>query len=130
MRWNQPRRMYFNGHWAVEVMSNGKYQFEVRRWPKESGLKILEGTPSNPPKPGCLPSFSAVPGVALPIKSATLRINGKNLQTKQISLNDPAIIFTQTLNKGLHEISPFFSIFIDGIEQQLGCYYLHITHIN
>lgn len=117
----------FTGHWAVEVARGGNYAFEVRRWPVESGLKIREGTPPNPPTPGCLPSYSAVPGTALPISSASLRINGQDLETRPVSDDDMSIRFTRRLTKGPHKFSPYFSIETKGVEQELGCYYLTVT---
>ena len=72
----------FSGHWAVHVAQTGNYAFEVRRWPKESGLKIREEVDALPVTPGCLPSYSAVPGTALPVVSATLRVDGQDVQEK------------------------------------------------
>ena len=125
-----PAAAKFKGHLAVEVTRDGKYQFEVRRWPAESGLKIREGTPANPPTPGCLPSYSAVAGTALPVSSATLRINGEDLETKPVGDNDTSIRFTRKLTKGSHKFSPYFSIKTKGVEHELGCYYLTVTLLN
>ena len=120
----------FSGHWAVHVSQTGNYAFEVRRWPEESGLRIREGVEALPVVPGCLPSYSAVRGTALPVVSATLRIDGKDLETKPVSEHEASIRFTQKLTEGDHKFSPYFSLPpASGSEtgDQLGCYYLRVT---
>ena len=120
----------FNGHWAVHVAKAGDYAFEVRRWPAESGLSIREGVEALPVVPGCLPSYSAVRGTALLVESATLRIDGKDLETKPVSDTDASIRFTQKLSTGDHRFSPYFSLKPVGkanAGHQLGCYYLTVT---
>lgn len=122
----------FNGHWAVHVARPGNYEFQVRRWPEESGLKIRQGTTANPATPGCLPSYSAVRGTALPIVSATLRINGEDMETKPVSDNDASIRFTHRLTKGDHKFSPCFLLRPVGKAErghQLGCYYLTVKRL-
>lgn len=120
----------FKGYWAVDVVRDGVYVFEVRRWPKESGLKIREGIPALVPMPGCLPSYSAVDGTALPVTSATLRINGVDLKTKQVGDNDASIRFTRELSPGSYKFSPYFSIKTQGGEKELGCFYLSVTSLS
>lgn len=120
----------FRGHWAVDVVRDGVYAFEVRRWPKESGLTIREGIPALVPMPGCLPSYSAVDGTALPVISATLRINGVDMKTKQVGDNDASIRFTRELSRGSYKFSPYFSIKTQGGETELGCFYLSVTSLS
>ena len=120
----------FRGHWAVEVARGGDYAFDVRRWPEESGLKICEGVPALAPTPGCLPSYSAVAGTALPVSSATLRINGEDLETKPVGDNDASIRFSHKLSKGSYRFSPYFSIEVDGQAIEVGCYYLTVKSLN
>ena len=122
----------FNGYWAVKVVRDGLYSFEVRRWPVESGLKIREGTPPHPPEPGTANSYSAPEGRAVPIKSATLRIDGKDLETKLVSEDDAAIQFTRKLRAGSYKFSPFFTL-AEGRGQgarELGAYYLTVSPVN
>lgn len=123
----KPAPIKFKGHWAVKVARDGNYAFEVRRWPKESELKIREGVHAHPPRPGCLPSYSAVTGTALPVTAATLRINKKDIESKPVDDEDEAIRFTHRLTKGSHQFSPYFSIKTSGKEAELGCYYLTVT---
>ncbi|NNE90692.1 MAG: N-acetylgalactosamine-4-sulfatase, partial [Verrucomicrobiales bacterium] len=118
----------FNGHWAVKVVKDGTYEFELRRWPKESGLKLREGTPPHPSEPETLPSYSAPAGRAVPIDSATLRINGEDLETKPVTDDDSVVRFTRELKKGSHKFSPLFTVEDDQGEpgQELGAYYMTV----
>lgn len=34
-----------NGIWPVDIAANGRYTFELRRWPKESGLALSKSAP-------------------------------------------------------------------------------------
>ena len=130
---NRSKPIKFNGHWAVNVAQTGDYAFVVRRWPEESGLKIREGVAALPVTPGCLPSYSAVPGTALPVVSATLRIDGKDLETKTVSENDEWVRFTHRLNRGDHKFSPYIAVKPTGdakTQHEIGCYYLTVKLLN
>ena len=119
----------FPGHWAVKVVQDGIYEFEVRRWPQESGLKIREGVKAHTALPGRLPGFSNVTGQALLIVSATLRIDGKDIETKAVTETDKTIRFTHTLKAGSYKFSPYFSQLPEGAkteDRSLGCYYLTV----
>ncbi len=119
----------FTGHWAVKVVKPGNYVFEVRRWPKESGLKIREGTPPHPSEPGTAPSYSAPAGRAVPIVSATLRIDGEDLETRPVAEDDVVIRFTHELAKGSHRFSPFFNVATGKgkATTELGAYYMLVS---
>ena len=121
----------FAGHWAVQVVADGNYTFEIRRWPKESGLKIREGTPAHPSEPGTASSYSAPAGRAIPIVSATLRIDGEDLETKPVLEDDKVIRFTHNLTKGSHRFSPLFHVGTgDGkATSEMGAYYLTVRPV-
>ncbi|MFC5050321.1 arylsulfatase [Rubritalea spongiae] len=121
----------FGGYLAVKVLEKGKYQLSVRRWPKESGLKICEGVAPLEPRPGCLPSYSYVKGRALPITAATMRINGTDLETKPVSEQDAAISFIVELEKGSQKLSPYFTQELKGgrVDRSLGCYYIDVKKL-
>lgn len=116
---------------AVNVVESGKYQFHVRRWPRESGLKICEGTSSLAPLPGRLPSYSNVPGKALAIVDATMQLDGQNLETKPVTEQDYAISFIVDLPKGSHRLSPYFSLQgkNNSSKKTLGCYYIDVKQL-
>jgi hypothetical protein len=62
-------------------------------------------------------------GQAIGAKAATLRLNGKNLETKRVDSGAKKVVFETKLTKGKHELSPFFHV----PEGELGCYYAVIT---
>ena len=107
------------GHWALKVLKEGTYSIEVMRWPAESGKAINEELVAGGEVPGASKAFRAQIGQSIKAKSATLRLNGKDLETKQIKEGQKKIVFEAKLTKGKHELSPFFSV----PEGELGCYY-------
>ena len=84
-----------NGYWHLEVERAGTYTFDLRRWPKESGLKLREK---------CLPlqvtDGTLEEGVALPIRQARMMIDGK-LHTQLVQEKDQGITFAVDLEQGL-----------------------------
>ena len=58
-----------NGRWHLTVDQAGTYQFELCRWPRESGLAVNEGCDSIKVTDGRYPE-----GESLKIKSAKLNI--------------------------------------------------------
>ena len=120
----------FSGHWAVKVVRGGTFTFELRRWPEESGLAIREGVKAHPPRRGCLPSYSNVVGKALPIVSATLRIDGEDLETQTVGDRDQVVRFVRELGEGSYRLSPYFTQQREGrstVDRSLGCYYVTVT---
>ena len=111
------------GHWALKVLKTGTYQIEVMRWPAESGKAINEELVAGADVPGESKAFRAQVGQSIGAKSATLRLNGKNLQNKPVSKGAKKVVFETKLKKGKHELSPFFHV----PEGELGCYYAVIT---
>ena len=111
------------GHWALKVLKTGKYQVDVLRWPTESGKAINEALPEGSQVPGASKAFRAQVGKAIGAKSATLRLNGKDLITKPVTTGAKRVVFETMLTKGKHKLSPFFSV----PEGELGCYYAIIT---
>lgn len=107
------------GHWALKVLKTGTYQIEVMRWPAESGKAINEELVPGADVPGASKAFRAQVGQAINAKSATLRLNGKDLQTKRVKEGESKIVFEAKLPKGKHELAPFFTV----PEGELGCYY-------
>jgi hypothetical protein len=58
-----------NGVWHLNVAQAGTYQLELRRWPRESGLKLTDSVPATNVTDG-----KFLPGKSLPIASAQLKI--------------------------------------------------------
>jgi arylsulfatase A-like enzyme len=117
------RGLKHDGHWAIKVVQGGMYQIEVRRWPQESGQKINEALPAGDQVPGADKAFRAQVGFGIEATAATLRLNGKDLQTKEVSDEMESVTFEVKLDKGVHKLSPYFSI----PQGELGCYYTVVS---
>ncbi|MGJ8642530.1 MAG: arylsulfatase [Luteolibacter sp.] len=112
------------GHWAVKAVEAGSYNFEMRRWPKEADLPITAGVPGLPNVPGADKAFSTKKGTAYPVTTATLRINGKDVESQAIPDGATHVTFTAELSKGAHKLSPVF-LTEDG--KELGAYFLIVS---
>ncbi|MGC6427366.1 MAG: arylsulfatase [Akkermansiaceae bacterium] len=111
------------GHWAIKVVADGTYEISARRWPAEANHPITAGLPAGKPVPGSSQTFRENVGLALPITKATLRINGKDLETKDVTSTDTHITFTTDLTKGSHELAPVFH----HDKGEVGAYYVTVS---
>ncbi len=113
------------GHWAIQVLKTATYRIEVLRWPLESGKAINEELPAGSEVSGASRAFRAQVGQAIGATTATLRLNGEDLQTKPIPKGAKKVVFETQLTEGKHELSPFFTV----PEGELGCYYAVVSTI-
>jgi len=105
-----------NGVWHVIVDQAGEYEFELRRWPKESGYALNDSLPSLKVTDGTF-----VKGVAFPISSAGIKIGN---QEKWKTGYDKSAIFKFHLEKGENTIQTWFNN-KNNIEIA-GAYYLYV----
>lgn len=130
--WNQgsnrkgaaPKNGKHEGHWAVKVIEDGTYTFELRRWPAEADHPINAGLPALPNVPGSSKAFSTIPGKAFDFKTAKLRIDGKEIASAPVKGDETHVTFTAKLEKGSRQLSP---IFIDAEGKEVGAYYLIVS---
>jgi len=115
-----------DSHWAIKAIEDGTYKIIVYRYPPESGKMIREELPAGENVPGASKAFRAQIGLGLPINKATLRINGKDLESKKVGEKSKRVVFTTELTKGSHQLSPVFH-FEDGGE--LGSYYAVVRKV-
>ncbi len=116
------KRGKLQGPWLIEAHRSGTYQITLRRWPKESGLKLTEGCPpfatklSGPPEPE---------GVAIPIAKGLLDVDG--YQHQSAIDDDPCgINFEINLDQGRHEIR---GLFADESDKPLcSAFYAEVTY--
>jgi hypothetical protein len=108
-----------NGAWHLRVAQAGSYQFTLRRWPRESGLKLSEGLNATPVTDG-----QYVAGKALPIAAARLRI-GPFDQTRQPDEGCQSVTFTVSLKPGNTEMQTW--LLDDQGHSILGAYYVYLV---
>lgn len=121
---NQPAPSKHRGHWAVKVLTAGRYQISLRRWPQEADQPITAALPPGDDVPGADQAFRAVAGRVIPAVTATLRIDGREVASKPVGTADRSITFTTVLAAGSHQLAPVFTS-ADGDE--VGAYYTIIT---
>jgi len=120
---NTPQNMVHKGHWAIKVLNAGTYEISVLRWPPEANKPINAVLPAEPNVPGASVAFRANLGHGIHATKATLRINGKDLETKPVAATDVMVTFETKLTKGVHRLSPYFHI----PWGELGSYYAVAT---
>ena len=107
-----------NSYWHLTVEQAGRYTFELRRWPRESGLKLREACPRTEVTDGVY-----VEGVAMPIGRARLRL-GRQRWVQSVGEDDAAAIFTVDLQPGPVRLHTWFD---DERGQPLsGAYYVYV----
>jgi arylsulfatase len=108
-----------NGVWHLRVDQAGTYAFELRRWPRESGLKLADGLKPTPVTDG-----QYVAGKPLPVAAARLKI-GEFDETRQPDEGDQSVTFTVSLKPGDTEMQTWF---LDAQGNSvLGAYYVYVA---
>lgn len=111
-----------NSYWPLEVSRPGRYRFTLRRWPRESGLKLREGCPATQVTDGEL-----VEGVALPIHRARIMVD-RIMQQQAVTAEMECAIFEQELTPGRVLLHTWFD---DEREQPIcGAYYVSVELID
>jgi arylsulfatase A-like enzyme len=107
-----------NGVWHIIVDQPGNYAFELRRWPRESGLALRDSVASTVVTDG-----RYVKGVPLDIHAARIRV-GDQEKVKNIERSDRSAAFTFNLEKGETTLQTWFLNASD--EPICGAYYLYV----
>ena len=110
-----------NGVWHLTVAEAGTYEFELRRWPEESGFSLRQGIPETKVTDGTF-----VEGVSFPIHAARLKVGSEEKEIN-ISENDVSANFTFDLAEGDIEIQSWFND--DKGAPILGAYYMYVNKI-
>ncbi len=124
--WNQAHikaAQRSTGRWAVDVERDGRYRFELQRWPKEVGVAINETLPPEhqeicPFQPG-----SEGPGEAIGDSRARMSIGGMDA-VANVQPGAERVEFEANLKAGVTELEAWF-IDADGAER--GAYYVYVT---
>lgn len=108
-----------NSYWHLQVDQPGRYTFELRRWPRESGLKLREACSATEVTDGVYDE-----GVVMPIRRARIRVGEHSMQTP-VEAEDEAATFTMALQAGPVLLHTWFD---DERHQPLcGAYYVYVT---
>jgi len=102
--------MQANGFWAVEVARDGRYQFELRRWPKELDAPINEAIPG---------------GKAITATEARLRIADADM-TMPVPREAHAVTFEVRLKAGKTRLQTWFT---DNRGNSRGAYYVYVKRL-
>ncbi len=111
--WNQGAirsGMEANGFWAVEVARDGRYQFELRRWPKELDAPINEAIPG---------------GKAITATEARLKIGDADM-TMPVPGDAHGVTFRLNLKAGKTRLQTWFT---DDRGNSRGAYYIYVKRL-
>lgn len=110
-----------NGVWHLRVDQPGRYTFELRRWPRESGLRLAEGVGVTKVTDG---EFRE--GEALPIASASLRVGDKKLASAPDD-NGQSVTYQLDLEPGEIEMQTWL---LDEQGNEIcGAYYVYVSRL-
>jgi arylsulfatase len=107
-----------NGVWHLEIERDGRYEFTLRRWPKEAEAPISAGLPQYEAADGVMP-----PGVDLPIAKARIRLGSLD-ESRGVGPTDAEVQFSALLKAGPVELQTWFYD-ADGREI-CGAYYVYV----
>ena len=111
-----------SGYWHVEVDQPGTYEFEMRRWPVESGYGLNDAISETQVTDGVLPA-----GKAFNIAAARMKV-GEIEQSVKVYPSDKSAKFTFDLEAGKTSIITFFDD--EHGERILGAYYLYVKRVD
>tara|TARA_R110002072_G_scaffold13481_2_gene56931 strand:+ start:160348 stop:162171 length:1824 start_codon:yes stop_codon:yes gene_type:complete len=107
-----------NGTWHLNVAKSGRYQIELRRWPRESELKLTAELPETKVTDGVF-----VAGRSLPVASAIVSINGEP-HAVNIDSSGRSLSMTTRLNTGNLTLK---ATLVDSDGQPIGgAYYVYV----
>ena len=109
-----------NGYWTVDVSQSGKYNIELRRWPREIDVPITKGIPSKPSVDG---GNSLPEGKALAVNTASIQV-GEKVMVSKIEENASEVDFIIEINEGPTTLKATFEG--EG-DLRLGAYYVYVT---
>jgi len=111
-----------NGWWELEVAAAGEYVFELRRWPRESGLALDAACPETEITDGSLPA-----GRALPIRQAWLKLGTRPRVEQAVAPGDESVSFRLQLEAGRTRLYTWFDD-EDG-RPLVGAYYVYVERV-
>lgn len=113
-----------NGTWMIDIDQDGKYSFKLRRWPKESGLKMWDGTGIRPAIEGTSVVASAE-GRSLKITKARMEVQGIE-SSCEVSGDQEYAEMIVDLKAGKTSLRTWFTV--DG-KEDMGAFYVEVEKI-
>ncbi len=134
--WDQRKHILkgpaWNGYWGIQVARDGRYEFELRRWPREVDMPITApldaqqtGDIHEPTKDGLKP-VKMEPGEAIKADTARMKVAGAEMK-KHIAPGDRAVSFRVDLKAGPTNIHTWFEDKQAG--ESRGAYYVYVRKI-
>ncbi|MDF1753690.1 MAG: arylsulfatase [Verrucomicrobiales bacterium] len=108
-----------NGWWELEVADAGRYEFELRRWPRELDLGLSEGLPATRVTDGTL-----LEGTALPIGRARLKLGTGPMMRRPLKPKAKFATFSANLEPGRIRLHTWFDD--NNGQPLLGAYYVYV----
>jgi arylsulfatase len=110
-----------NSYWDLDVAQAGMYRFELRRWPRESGLALREACGETQFTDGSAPA-----GVSMPIARARLMIDRRTF-VQEASPDAQSVAFEVALDAGQTLLHTWFD---DERGQPIcGAYYVYVERL-
>lgn len=114
--WNQAQvreGQICHGYWEIMIERKGTYEFELRRWPRESGHAVQAGIHGDDVvfrRDGIAPGAEShyTGGKSLPFDTACLNLSGIPQQCTQVAAGDMGAVFTLCLEPGLRHVRAQF----------------------
>jgi len=109
-----------NSVWNIQVAKDGRYEFALRRWPKEADAAIAAGVPEFQAVDGTLPA-----GKALPIAAVRLKV-GDLLDETKVAADAKELKFAVDLAAGTQLTLQSFCYDAAG-KELCGAYFVYVT---
>jgi len=110
--------------WPVDVVTDGEYTVELRRWPRELDAAIHADIPPGEKVYG-RPAHRSAPGVGFPAVKAHLTVGEQKL-TKTVSNDAVGVTFRVKLSKGSYRLS---GRFVDATGRRLDAFYVYVKKV-
>ena len=111
-----------NSYWDLTVDQPGRYRFELRRWPRESGLSLREACSETQLVDGVYEE-----GLFMPIASARMMI-ARETYVQQLDADADSAVFEVQLAEGQTLLHTWF--YDDAGQPLCGAYYVYVERLN
>lgn len=116
--------------WLLEAAEEGRYRFEVRRWPREADTAMTAGLPpaSDPDieQIGRSNWKTDIPGMPLDIEQVELKLSGMDVLAKTVPPGAKSVEFEVDLPAGEVDLEAWFIL---GNTKRMGAYYVYVDRI-